>query len=182
MHNLVSDKRERSQKLIAWCYGLSSKIFRGRGFSSLPLIRSLKEKLLRYLKHTIPPFVIIDKHILFLDDQDRLELSVRGSYESYETEIFKKLIRFRDVVLDVGAHIGYHTLTMARLVGDAGKVVAFEPDPTNFALLEKNIAANKYSNVKAIKKGVAESTENSDRNFYFPFNDNSGSLVEDEKY
>lgn len=107
---------------------------------------------------------------------------MRGSYEPYEKEIFKKLIRVGDIVLDVGAHIGYHTLTMARLVGDKGKVIAFEPDPINFAILEKNIAANKYSNITAIKKGIAESTKNSNRDFYFPLNNNSGSLIEDKKY
>jgi FkbM family methyltransferase len=43
-----------------------------------------------------------------------------------------------DVVVDIGAHIGYYTLLFASLVGESGKVIAFEPDPANFRVLEKS--------------------------------------------
>ena len=35
------------------------------------------------------------------------------------------------VALDVGANVGLHTIVMSRLVGPAGRVFAFEPDPHN---------------------------------------------------
>jgi len=41
---------------------------------------------------------------------------------------------------DLGAHIGYYSLLAARLVGEAGCVVAFEPDPANVAMLRENIS------------------------------------------
>lgn len=46
------------------------------------------------------------------------------------------------VVWDVGTHIGYHALGFANLVGDAGHVVAFEPNHANVVRLEKNIENN----------------------------------------
>ena len=49
--------------------------------------------------------------------------------------------------VDVGAHYGYYTLIAARLVGDKGRVVAFEPDPTSFAVLKKNVEHNGFQNV-----------------------------------
>jgi FkbM family methyltransferase len=41
-------------------------------------------------------------------------------------------------VVDVGAHVGYLALLAAQLVGPGGRVIAVEPGPENFALLEAN--------------------------------------------
>ena len=49
---------------------------------------------------------------------------------------------------------------MARKVGDEGKVFAFEPDPSNFAILTKNIETNGYSNIVPLQKAVSDNTEN----------------------
>lgn len=40
-------------------------------------------------------------------------------------------------------------------MGDKGKVYAFEPDPTNFALLRKNIEENNYKNIIPEQKAVS---------------------------
>ncbi|HYC71339.1 MAG TPA: FkbM family methyltransferase [Opitutaceae bacterium] len=45
-------------------------------------------------------------------------------------------------VADVGANIGLYTLHLARLVGPAGRVYAFEPDPLMLGALRENLAAN----------------------------------------
>src|SRR5690348_7565067 len=62
-----------------------------------------------------------------------------GSYEEGTTNIFERLLKEGMAVVDVGANLGYYALLAARLVGESGKVYAFEPDPTNYALLTKNI-------------------------------------------
>lgn len=54
--------------------------------------------------------------------------------------------------VDVGANIGWHALHAARHPS-VDSVVAFEPDPFNFALLERNSAGNGFLNV--IRKAVA---------------------------
>lgn len=46
------------------------------------------------------------------------------------------------VAWDVGAHIGYFVLLMARIAGRGGRVVGFEPDPQNYELLVRNIEIN----------------------------------------
>lgn len=46
------------------------------------------------------------------------------------------------VVWDVGAHIGYESLLFAELVGPAGRVVAFEPNPANFREWQRNVEGN----------------------------------------
>jgi FkbM family methyltransferase len=98
-------------------------------------------------------------HEMFLDPTDSIvsPLLLRdGYFEPYETSLIEAEIRPGDVVLDVGANIGYYTLIFARLVGERGRVYAFEPDPTNFRLLKKNVRANGYQNVVFVKKAVAD--------------------------
>ncbi len=62
-------------------------------------------------------------------------------------------------VIDLGANIGFFALLYARQVGSTGKVYAFEPGPSSFALLQKNIAINNYKNVICINKAVADVTK-----------------------
>jgi len=68
-----------------------------------------------------------------------------GCFEPFLTELVAAEVRPGDTVLDLGAHVGYYTLLLARLVGPGGRVVALEPDPDNFALLSRNVALNGYA-------------------------------------
>ncbi|HIH44213.1 MAG TPA: FkbM family methyltransferase [Candidatus Methanoperedenaceae archaeon] len=66
----------------------------------------------------------------------------------YENGHYAQLeLKSGETLLDVGAHIGAFTLRAAKQVGVGGKIVAFEPEPGNFKLLQKNIEINRYSNV-----------------------------------
>lgn len=57
-------------------------------------------------------------------------------------DFFRDVLRPGDVVVDVGANVGSHTLHLARLVGDAGHVIACEPTAWAFAKLKANLALN----------------------------------------
>jgi len=83
---------------------------------------------------------------------------IRGYYEKGETEIFKQVVREGMIVADLGAHIGYYTLIAAKLVGEKGKVYAFEPEPNNYRLMVKSVAANGYNNVIPVQKAVSNQT------------------------
>ncbi len=65
-----------------------------------------------------------------------------GSFEPRTVRTCAELVKSGDVVLDIGANIGAHTLPLARLVGPAGRVVAFEPTAFAFHKLLQNIALN----------------------------------------
>ena len=100
-------------------------------------------------------------HTMLLDPTDSVvspTLLRDGYFELLETELVEREIRRGDVVLDVGANIGYYTLLFARLVGDEGRVYAFEPDPRNFALLKKNVRINGYRNIVLVNKAVSDRT------------------------
>ena len=97
-------------------------------------------------------------HTMYVDPADLVvsRLLVQdGIFEEPETELVHRGAP-GDVVVDVGANIGYYTLLFVRLVGDTGRVYAFEPDPANFALLQKNVWANGYHNVVLIQKAVSD--------------------------
>lgn len=54
-----------------------------------------------------------------------------------------------DRFLDVGANLGYFSCLFGKLAGPRGKVVAVEPEPNNFRLLERNLKNNALKNVTA---------------------------------
>jgi len=92
---------------------------------------------------------------MLVDPLDCLELTKKGYYELLITEIIKKLVKKGDIVMDLGACIGYHALIMSKLVGSGGLVYAFEPEPRNMDLLIKNKKLNNCQNVIAIQKAVS---------------------------
>lgn len=60
-----------------------------------------------------------------------------GEYSEAEVDLWRKVIKPGDTVVEVGANIGSLTLPLASLVGRAGTVHAFEPQPENYDLLVK---------------------------------------------
>jgi len=77
-------------------------------------------------------------------------------YEEDTTNLFKKIIQPNMTVIDIGGHIGYYTTLFAKIVGNNGKVYAFEADNDNFKLLEKN--TGKYKNVILTNKAISDKT------------------------
>jgi len=101
-------------------------------------------------------FVLVNGFKMYLDPTDALDLRKNKTFEKFETELVKKEIKKGDIVLDIGANIGYYTLVFSQIVGTEGRVFAFEPDPNNFALLKKNIEINNLKNVVLIQKAVSD--------------------------
>lgn len=72
--------------------------------------------------------------------------------------IHTKLLNFirpGDVIFDCGANEGYITTLFSIWTGPTGKVLAFEPDPKNVAVIKKNINANNLKNVEIIEAAVS---------------------------
>jgi len=59
----------------------------------------------------------------------------------------KKFIRKGDTCVDIGAHLGYYTFQMSRLVGEWGKVIAIEPVSKFNKVLESMIASKQARNI-----------------------------------
>ena len=71
--------------------------------------------------------------------------------KNYDLE-FSKCIQRGDCIWDIGANVGHYTELFSHRVGDTGKVIAFEPSPTNFTRLSEKCSS--LSNVSLFQVGI----------------------------
>jgi len=76
------------------------------------------------------------------DDGISRVLAARGRREEQLRALLEEELRPGMCVFDLGANIGYYAIWEALRVGPTGKVYGIEPNPENFALLQRNIALN----------------------------------------
>ncbi len=81
---------------------------------------------------------------------------IRGEYEPENTRAIEDLVHPRDVVFDIGAHVGYFTVLMSQRVGPQGRVVSFEPRDINLDFLRQHVRINRCDNVKIIDACVGD--------------------------
>ena len=83
--------------------------------------------------------------------KDHIKTSLlRGeSWETEHVQYFEKYAKKGSTVLDIGAHIGIHTLRLSKVVGDEGRVHSFEPQSKIYQELLANLNLNKVGNVRA---------------------------------
>ena len=74
-----------------------------------------------------------------------LEAESTGEYEPLTTKLLESLLDEGMTFVDIGAHVGLFTLPAVAWVGQTGRVIAFEPHPGNYEMLEMNIQANNYT-------------------------------------
>jgi len=79
-----------------------------------------------------------------------------GSFEREKQKLFEKIITEGSTVLDIGAHVGFYSLLSSILVGQKGKVYAFEPAHRNLLYLKRHIFINKINNIFVIEAAVSE--------------------------
>ena len=87
--------------------------------------------------------------------------------QNHETETqvaMKQYVRPGMIVVDVGANIGYHSIFLATLVGQNGRVYAIEPGRDNFAYLKKNVQFSTMENIKVFP--CAAGVERRQREFH----------------
>jgi len=84
----------------------------------------------------------------------------RSISETGEPEVFqalKALVKPGHLILDIGANVGVYSLLMARWVGEAGRVIAFEPAPESAAALKQHLALNRLSDrVEVVESAIAD--------------------------
>lgn len=106
--------------------------------------------LQRFIRPLIPNIIVRIPHViphtsLRVGLRHGIRLVMRGatSYEPWYVELFNSLIRPDETVVDVGANIGFYSVLFSRC---AARVVAYEPDPENLRLLERNLRENDCQN------------------------------------
>jgi FkbM family methyltransferase len=112
------------------------------------IARQLREWRVRGSKE--PVLSHVQGFWMWLDPQQYLDrqLLIEGIWEPPLTAFIRHSIRNGDTCIDVGAHKGYVTCLLASVVGAAGTVLSFEPDPRAFDALSKNLRMNQYQQVQ----------------------------------
>ena len=97
----------------------------------------------------LDPAEFIDAALLFLPQM----------YDAEELNTLKTLVKDDWSVVDIGAHIGFYSLTLANLVSQ-GSVLAIEAAPSNALRFQKNVELNpKLKNIKLLINGVSDKIE-----------------------
>jgi len=97
---------------------------------------------LKYCRHGVMLYDTRDEHI-------GLALDRYGEYAELEAQLFSGLIKPGMLVVEVGANIGAHSVHLAKLVGENGGLVAFEPRRMMYQMLCANLALNGIQNTDA---------------------------------
>jgi len=77
-------------------------------------------------------------------------------YERSATKLLINNLKKGMCFIDVGAHIGDYSIIASKVVGDQGRVYAFEIDEFNYSLLDKNVKINKINNVETHHMGISD--------------------------
>jgi FkbM family methyltransferase len=97
----------------------------------------------------LDPAEFIDAALLFLPQM----------YDADELDTLKTIVKEDWSVVDIGAHIGYYSLTLANLLSQ-GSVLAIEAAPSNAIRFERNVMLNpKLKKIKLMVNGVSDKTE-----------------------
>ena len=81
-----------------------------------------------------------------------------GTYEVPIQNIFAQHLKSGDVFYDIGANVGFFSIIAAKLVGDTGKVYAFEPGEENAKSIRHNAQLNSFSQIEVIEKAVSHTS------------------------
>jgi FkbM family methyltransferase len=100
------------------------------------------------------------KHGYFLFNQNDTfigrSLDLYGEWCEMELLTLCQMVKSGDMVIDVGANIGTHTIPLANMVTSSGLVLAFEPQRATYNYLTANLALNNLLHVVSLRYAVGE--------------------------
>ena len=92
------------------------------------------------------PKAIVQRKGLYwsLDLNEGIDLAIYllGGFELDTRKAFKRIVQPGMTVVDIGANIGAHTLPLAEMVGNTGRVISIEPTDWAFRKLQENLKLN----------------------------------------
>lgn len=127
---------------------------------------------------TIPAFGYSGHY--FIDSTDDLIKNHLANGEMWENpieQLIVKHVRPGSKVLDIGAHIGTHSFTMSKFVGESGEVLAFEPQPKLFRELFWNAALNNTKNIICYSAAVGSECGKIETSVINPRNEGDTPLI-----
>ncbi|MDD8017230.1 MAG: FkbM family methyltransferase [Bacteroidota bacterium] len=129
--------------------------------------KRLFKRIIIKISRKHPKIIIRDGIRWEVDLNEEIDKSIYlyGYFEKGTYEALRKFIKEGMVVFDIGANIGAHTLHMSKLVGENGKVYAFEPMIFVQKKLNRNISLNNVKNVVIESFALNDAVETRGVNF-----------------
>ena len=90
------------------------------------------------------------------DDPIGVSLADYGEWAQLELDLLARLVSPGDLVIDIGANVGTHTLAFASFVGTDGCVLSFEPQPLIRTLLSENVRQNGLRQVTVEELAISD--------------------------
>jgi len=79
-----------------------------------------------------------------------------GWFETDKQQILQSLQLGGTTVIDIGAHVGFFTVLLSRLVGEKGSVIAVEPLPINLDFINRHIHLNQIENITVLQVALSD--------------------------
>ena len=105
---------------------------------------------------------------MYVDAYDTLQIINSGKFEETETQTILSFVKPDTIMLDIGANMGFYSIRVAQKAVQ-GRVIAFEPDPGNYAMLQKNLILNNLNNVDSYNVALSDKKDTL-RLYKHPFN------------
>ena len=106
-----------------------------------------KSKVHYRLRHLLKTFSLDGIKLTISDDKILSEFVLlsllQGGYEDKEHKVIKEKMEASDVVLELGAGMGFNSITAAKING--GKIVSYEANPALIPLIKRNQQLNEIS-------------------------------------
>lgn len=90
-------------------------------------------------------------------------------------KVIRENLKGGDTFIDIGAYIGYYSILARNIVGESGKIIAFEPNPESYRMLRKNFSINAFRNCIPVNIAITDE-ENILKLFIGKYNADSSSL------
>ena len=154
-YRLLLGRRPEAAGWQDWC----QRVRQGLGREMLvAAVLSSRECLNRHRASNQPLCVETESFRIYVNPHDLdigRPIAQARSYEPHVTAVIKSLLKPADVFVDLGANMGWFTLTAAAIVRP-GKVLAVEPNPHNVQLLYRSLIANQFEHVTVLPYAVTD--------------------------
>lgn len=102
--------------------------------------------------------IIVNNNLMYININDpgiSMELYNHKKREFFSTDFMKEFVKEDDIVMDIGANIGYYALLESHLA-NKGSIYAIEPVPSNKKRLDKNVQINDIKNISTFKCAIGD--------------------------
>jgi len=107
------------------------------------------------------------------------ELLLYGVHEPLATSTYLRQLSPGDHVIDIGSNLGYYVLLASQRVGPMGRVLGFEPAPSVYSILQRNVQRSGQSNIQVFPWAITSKTDSVE--FSESDTPNWGSLFHDDR-